>query len=185
MKILLGLHTVLIVLISGCKRVRGGAMCSSPPPQQDPLLHVHVVSCLFMQWCLFLLLFQQVCLVTCNSDSAWNSHLIGQKHRKVIAESSLSPDLNCRVVRCLASKQACAENSVTCVPVVFLSYCNTDFPSLGSRETRSREGTPKSAREEYHEPHEYGICQGRKRCRQKRRSCGSHTWRDIWSRSLT
>ena len=33
--------------------------------------------------------------MTCNSDSAWNSHLIGQKHRKVIAESSLSPDLNC------------------------------------------------------------------------------------------
>ena len=47
--------------------------------------------------------------MTCNSDSAWNSHLIGQKHRKVYAESFLSPDLNCRVVRCLASKQACAE----------------------------------------------------------------------------
>ena len=32
------------------------------------------------------LLFQQVCLVTCNSDSAWHSHLVGQKHRKVNAE---------------------------------------------------------------------------------------------------
>lgn len=40
----------------------------------------------------FPLLFQQVCLVTCNSDSAWNSHLIGQKHRKVNSESSLSPE---------------------------------------------------------------------------------------------
>ena len=39
------------------------------------------------------LLFQQVCLVTCNSDSAWNSHLIGQKHRKVNAESFHSPGL--------------------------------------------------------------------------------------------
>ena len=45
-----------------------------------------------------LLLFQQVCLVTCNSDSAWNSHLVGQKHRKVNAESSLSPEL--KVVSC-------------------------------------------------------------------------------------
>ncbi|XP_058944370.2 uncharacterized protein [Pocillopora verrucosa] len=26
----------------------------------------------------------QVCLVTCNSDSAWNAHLIGQKHRKAL-----------------------------------------------------------------------------------------------------
>ncbi|KAL9966409.1 hypothetical protein ACROYT_G024475 [Oculina patagonica] len=26
----------------------------------------------------------QVCLVTCNSDTAWNSHLIGQKHRKAL-----------------------------------------------------------------------------------------------------
>lgn len=47
--------------------------------------------------------------MTCNSDSAWNSHLIGQKHRKVNAESSLSPDLT----------QACAENLVGCTPLVF------------------------------------------------------------------
>ncbi|XP_015766664.1 PREDICTED: uncharacterized protein LOC107345464 [Acropora digitifera] len=26
----------------------------------------------------------QVCLVTCNSDTAWNSHLLGQKHRKAL-----------------------------------------------------------------------------------------------------
>lgn len=26
----------------------------------------------------------QVCLVTCNSDTAWNSHLLGQKHRKLL-----------------------------------------------------------------------------------------------------
>lgn len=26
----------------------------------------------------------QVCLISCNSESAWNSHLIGQKHRKVL-----------------------------------------------------------------------------------------------------